>query len=150
MHIIGGIKMKILVTGVEGQLGFHVVEELQKRGYQVLGVDINEMDITDALQVRKVIEKANVEAVIHCAAYTAVDAAEDNIEICKRVNVGGTKNIAQLCGKLSLKMIYISTDYVFSGEGERPWRSDDTAAPLNIYGKTKYDGELEVLKYVKK
>lgn len=142
--------MKVLVTGVEGQLGFHVAEELQKRGYQVFGVDIDEMDITDALQVHKVIEEANVEAVIHCAAYTAVDSAEDNVELCRRVNVGGTKNIAQVCGELSLKMVYISTDYVFPGEGERPWRPDDAAEPLNVYGQAKYDGELEVLKYVSK
>lgn len=142
--------MRVLVTGVKGQLGFHVAEELQKRGYQAVGVDIDEMDITDAGQVHRVIEEAKVEAVIHCAAYTAVDSAEDNIELCRKVNVDGTKNIAQICGILDLKIVYISTDYVFPGEGERPWNPDDAAEPLNVYGQAKYDGELEVQRYARK
>lgn len=142
--------MKVLVTGTKGQLGYDVVNELEKRGHTAVAVDIEEMDITDAVSVERVITEAEVEAVIHCAAYTAVDAAEDNAEICRRVNAEGTKNIAKVCKKLDLKMIYISTDYVFDGEGERPWEPDDERHPLNVYGQTKYEGELAVEKYLEK
>ena len=136
--------MRILVTGVKGQLGYDVVNELEKRGHTAIGVDIDEMDITDAEAVDRVITEADVEAVIHCAAYTAVDAAEDNLELCRRVNAAGTENIAKVCKKLDLKMVYISTDYVFDGEGERPWEPDDRRDPLNAYGIGKYEGELAV------
>jgi len=136
--------MKVLVTGVKGQLGFDVVKELTKRKIEAVGVDIEEMDITDAVSVDKVIKEAAPDAVIHCAAYTAVDAAEDNEEICRKVNVDGPKNIATVCKELDIKMIQISTDYVFSGEGERPWEPDDAAAPQSVYGQTKYEGELAV------
>ena len=142
--------MKALVTGTKGQLGYDVVNELEKRGHTAVAVDIEEMDITDAVSVERVITEAEVEAVIHCAAYTAVDAAEDNVEICRRVNAEGTENIAKVCKKLDLKMIYISTDYVFDGEGERPWEPDDERHPLNVYGQTKYEGELAVEKYLEK
>lgn len=142
--------MRILVTGVKGQLGHDVVNELEKRGHKAIGVDIDEMDITDAKAVEKGIKEADVEAVIHCAAYTAVDAAEDNIELCRRVNAYGTENIAKVCKELDLKMLYLSTDYVFDGEGERPWEPDDSRDPLNIYGQTKYEGELAVEKYLEK
>lgn len=142
--------MKVLVTGTKGQLGYDAVNELEKRGHTAVAVDIEEMDITDAVSVERVITEAEVEAVIHCAAYTAVDAAEDNVEICRRVNAEGTKNIAKVCKKLDLKMIYISTDYVFDGEGERPWEPDDERHPLNVYGQTKYEGELAVEKYLEK
>ncbi len=142
--------MKVLVTGTKGQLGYDVVNELEKRGHTAVAVDIEEMDITDAVSVERVIAEAEVEAVIHCAAYTAVDAAEDNVEICRRVNAEGTENIAKVCKKLDLKMIYISTDYVFDGEGERPWEPDDERHPLNVYGQTKYEGELAVEKYLEK
>lgn len=142
--------MKVLVTGTKGQLGYDVVNELEKRGHTAVAVDIEEMDITDAVSVERVITEAEVEAVIHCAAYTAVDAAEDNVEICRRVNAEGTENIAKVCKKLDLKMIYISTDYVFDGEGERPWEPDDERHPLNVYGQTKYEGELAVEKYLDK
>lgn len=142
--------MKVLVTGTKGQLGYDVVNELEKRGQTAVAVDIEEMDITDAVSVERVITEAEVEAVIHCAAYTAVDAAEDNVEICRRVNAEGTENIAKVCKKLDLKMIYISTDYVFDGEGERPWEPDDERHPLNVYGQTKYEGELAVEKYLEK
>ena len=113
--------MRILVTGVKGQLGYDVVNELEKRGHTAIGVDIDEMDITDAEAVDRVITEADVEAVIHCAAYTAVDAAEDNLELCRKVNAAGTENIAKVCKKLDLKMVYISTDYVLDGEGECIW-----------------------------
>ena len=142
--------MKVLVTGTKGQLGYDVVNELEKRGHTAVAVDIEEMDITDAVSVERVITEAEVEAVIHCAAYTAVDAAEDNVEICRRVNAEGTEHIAKVCKKLDLKMIYISTDYVFDGEGERPWEPDDERHPLNVYGQTKYEGELAVEKYLEK
>ncbi|MBS4981724.1 MAG: dTDP-4-dehydrorhamnose reductase [Lachnospiraceae bacterium] len=142
--------MKVLVTGTKGQLGYDVVNELEKRGHTAVAVDIEEMDITDAVSVEKVITEADVEAVIHCAAYTAVDAAEDNVELCRRVNAEGTENIARVCKKLDLKMIYISTDYVFDGEGERPWEPDDERHPLNVYGQTKYEGELAVEKHLEK
>ena len=136
--------MKILVTGVKGQLGHDVVNELNKRGIDSVGVDIQEMDITDASSVEQVITNAHVDAVIHCAAYTAVDAAEDNQEICRKVNVNGTQNIATTCKNLGIKMMYISTDYVFDGQGTRPWEPDDARSPLNVYGQTKYEGELAV------
>lgn len=136
--------MRALVTGVKGQLGYDVVNELTKRGHEAVGVDIEEMDITDKESVDKVITEANVDTVIHCAAYTAVDAAEDNIELCRKVNAEGTENVAKVCKKLDLKMIYISTDYVFKGQGTRPWEPDDEREPLNVYGQTKYEGELAV------
>lgn len=136
--------MKVLVTGTKGQLGYDVVNELTGRGIEAAGVDIEEMDITDAASVNRVIAQAAPDAVIHCAAYTAVDAAEDNVELCRRVNVDGTQNIANICKKLDIPMIYISTDYVFGGEGERPWEPDDERTPLNVYGQTKYEGELAV------
>ena len=113
--------MRVLVTGVKGQLGHDVVNEMEKRGLTPIGVDLAEMDITDKEACDRVITEANVEAVIHCAAYTAVDAAEDNVDVCMKVNAGGTRNIAEVCKKLGIKMMYISTDYVFDGQGTRPW-----------------------------
>ena len=136
--------MKVLVTGVKGQLGHDVVNELEKRGHTAIGVDIDEMDITDAASVEHVIKDAAPDAVIHCAAYTAVDAAEDNEDLCRRVNAGGTANIARVCKELDCKLMYISTDYVFNGQGTRPWEPDDERQPLNVYGQTKYEGELAV------
>lgn len=140
--------MRVLVTGVKGQLGHDVVEELEKRGHAAVGVDIEEMDITDAAGVERVITEADVEAVIHCAAYTAVDAAEDNVDVCRRVNADGTENVAEVCKKLDLKMMYISTDYVFNGQGTRAWEPDDEREPLNVYGQTKCEGELAVEKHL--
>lgn len=142
--------MRVLVTGVKGQLGYDVMRELEKRGHTGIGVDVEEMDITDAAKVEEVIKASDVETVIHCAAYTAVDAAEDNVDICRRINADGTENIARVCKELDLKMIYISTDYVFNGEGTRPWEPDDEREPLNVYGETKYEGELAVEKYLEK
>lgn len=142
--------MRILVTGVKGQLGYDVMNELARRGHTGIGVDVEEMDITDAAKVEQVIKESDVEAVVHCAAYTAVDAAEDNVEICRKINAEGTENIAKVCKELDLKMIYISTDYVFNGEGTRPWEPDDEREPLNVYGQAKYEGELAVEKYLEK
>lgn len=136
--------MKILVTGVKGQLGYDVVNELQKRGIEAVGVDIEEMDITDAASVDKVVREAAPDAVIHCAAYTAVDAAEENEELCRKVNADGPRNIAKVCRGLDIKMVQISTDYVFDGQGERPWEPDDACGPQSVYGRTKYEGELAV------
>ena len=136
--------MKVFVTGVRGQLGYDVVKELEKRGIEAVGVDIQEMDITDAESVNKVIKEAAPDAVIHCAAYTAVDAAEENEELCRKVNADGPQNIANVCKELDIKMIQISTDYVFDGQGERPWEPEDACAPKSVYGQTKYEGELAV------
>ena len=136
--------MKVLVTGVKGQLGYDVVNELEKRGHVAVGTDVDNMDITDANQVQTVIKEANPDAVIHCAAYTAVDLAEDNVDLCRRINADGTRNIAEVCKELDIKMIYISTDYVFDGEGTHFWQPDDARSPLNVYGQTKYEGELAV------
>lgn len=142
--------MRVFVTGVKGQLGYDVVNELEKRGMEAIGVDIDEMDITDAASVDRVIKEANPDAVIHCAAYTAVDAAEDNEELCRKVNADGPRNIAKVCKELDIKMIQISTDYVFSGQGERPWEPDDACDPQSVYGQTKYEGELAVRETLEK
>ncbi len=137
--------MKVLVTGVKGQLGYDVVKELEKRGHEAVGVDIEEMDITDAGSVKRVMERERPEAVIHCAAWTAVDAAEDNEEKVRLVNAKGTEYIASECKALGCKMMYISTDYVFDGQGSEPWQPDcKSYKPLNIYGQTKLEGELAV------
>ena len=136
--------MRVLVTGAKGQLGHDVVNELENRGITGIGVDIDEMDITDPAACRRVITDAEVDAVIHCAAYTAVDAAEDNAELCNKINGEGTANIADVCRDLDIKMMYISTDYVFNGQGVRPWEPDDEREPLNAYGMSKYLGELAV------
>ena len=142
--------MKVLVTGVKGQLGYDVVNELEKRGHTAVGTDVDNMDITNPELVEKTLDEVRPDAVIHCAAYTAVDAAEDNVELCRRINAEGTKNIAVVCEKLDIKMMYISTDYVFNGEGENFWEPADAREPLNVYGQTKYEGELEVEKHVEK
>ena len=157
--------MKVLVTGVGGQLGHDVMNELYKRGYFGVGSDIQEiysgvqdksavtlmpyvqLDITDKNAVEKVISKEKPDTVIHCAAWTAVDAAEDeeNQPKVKAINVDGTQNIANACKNIGAKMIYISTDYVFNGQGTEPWTPDcKDYAPLNVYGQTKLDGELAV------
>lgn len=142
--------MRVLVTGVKGQLGHDVMNELAKRGYEGIGVDVEEMDITDAAAVERVMREAHADKVVHCAAWTAVDAAEDQVDLCRKVNALGTENIAKMCRELDLPMIYLSTDYVFDGEGTRPWEPDDERHPLNVYGQTKYEGELAVEKYLEK
>ena len=150
--------MKYLVTGTGGQLGYDVINELKKRGYEAVGCDITEdaeikLDITDSKAVTETIEKINPDAVIHCAAWTAVDAAEDeeNIPAVRAVNVNGTKNIADACKAVGCKMVYISTDYVFNGKGETPWKADcKDYAPLSVYGQTKLEGELAVAEALEK
>ena len=136
--------MKVLVTGAKGQLGTDLMNELAKRGIEGIGVDVQEMDITDAKACHRVIKNSGADAVIHCAAYTAVDAAEDNVDLCRRINGEGTRNVAQACKEADTKLMYISTDYVFDGQGTRPWEPDDERHPLNVYGQTKYEGELAV------
>lgn len=146
--------MRVLVTGAKGQLGSDLLCELSKRNIESVGIDIEDLDITDAAATKKVIEdinnKTKLDAIIHCAAYTAVDAAEDNEAIVTKINAEGTKNIAEVAKTLDVAMMYISTDYVFDGEGKRPWEPDDKRAPLNVYGMAKYKGELYVEELVKK
>lgn len=136
--------MKLLVTGVKGQLGHDIVNECKKRNIEAIGVDVEEMDITDSKEVEEIIKSGNYDAIVHCAAWTAVDKAEDEVEACTKVNVDGTKNIAKVCKELDIPMMYFSTDYVFDGQGDHPWNEYDKRNPLNVYGQTKYEGELAV------
>lgn len=163
--------MKIFVTGVGGQLGHDVMNELHRRGYQGVGSDIAStysgiqdgsavtkmpylsLDITDAKAVKKSITEISPDAVIHCAAWTAVDMAEDDdkVALVRAVNAGGTQNIANVCKELNCKMLYLSTDYVFDGQGTEPWHPDCKAyKPLNVYGQTKLEGELAVANTLEK
>ena len=142
--------MKYLVTGVKGQLGYDVCRELKERDYEYLGIDKDEMDITNKAEVEKVIKEYHPDIVVHCAAYTAVDAAEDNKDLCMKINVEGTRNIAEVCKEIEATMFYISTDYVFEGTGEKAWEVDDEKKPCNVYGESKYLGELEVQKLLDK
>lgn len=136
--------MKVLVTGVKGQLGFDVCNELTKRGIENKGIDRNDCDITDEQSVHNYIKNYAPDVVVHCAAYTAVDKAEDEKEICYNVNVNGTKYIAHICKEINAKMVYISTDYVFEGTGDKAYEVNDKISPNNTYGLTKYQGEEEV------
>lgn len=145
--------MKVLVTGVHGQLGYDVVRELGLRHHEAIGVDIEDMDITDQKAVQQVIRQIHPDAVIHCAAWTAVDQAEapENREKVHQVNAAGTSYIAHICKEMNIKMMYISTDYVFNGQGSQPWQPDcKDYQPLNIYGQTKLEGELAVSDLVAK
>lgn len=163
--------MKFFVTGVGGQLGHDVMNELLKRGHEGVGSDIQEtysgvadgsavtkapyvaLDITDKNAVEKVIAEVNPDAVIHCAAWTAVDMAEDDDKVAKvrAINAGGTQNIADACKEIDCKMLYLSTDYVFDGQGTEPWQPDcKEYKPLNVYGQTKLEGELAVSQTLEK
>ena len=163
--------MKFFVTGVNGQLGHDVMNELSKRGHEGVGSDLGEtyagvqdgsavttmpyvsLDITDQAAVKKQIMEIKPDAVIHCAAWTAVDAAEDEDKqaTVKKVNVDGTRNIAEVCKALDCKMLYLSTDYVFDGQGTTPWEPDcKDYKPLNVYGRSKLDGELAVSSILEK
>lgn len=145
--------MKVFVTGVKGQLGHDVVNELTSRGHEAIGVDIEEMDITNPASVKDVIPSCHPDAVIHCAAWTAVDAAEEdeNREIVEKVNHEGTKTIASVCKELDIPMMYISTDYVFDGQGNTPWKPEQkNYAPLNVYGQTKLAGEQAIAELLDK
>ncbi len=155
--------MKVFVTGVGGQLGYDVMKELEKRGHIAVGSDVQEssaffknyikLDFTDKNTVFSVLEQIKPDAVIHCGAWTAVDDAEDeqNREKVKKINEAGTENIAQACKKIDCKMVYISTDYVFDGQGDKPWQPDcNDYSPLNVYGQTKLDGEKAVTRNLDK
>ena len=136
--------MKVLVTGVNGQLGYDVCRELTARGVEHTGVDIADFDITDAAAVERYLEQYRPDVVIHCSAWTAVDAAEDQPEKVSAVNGQGSRNIAEVCKKIGAKLVYISTDYVFPGTGERFYEPEDQTGPLGVYGKTKLEGEMAV------
>lgn len=143
--------MKVLITGANGQLGHDVVLELKRRGHTPVITDREEMDITDRESVNEFMENVMPEAVIHCAAYTAVDKAEEDVAACRLINADGTRNIAEACARINSKLMYISTDYIFDGEGERPWEPDDkVTVPLNVYGQTKYEGEIAVRENVER
>ena len=142
--------MKILVTGYNGQLGYDVVKELNSRSVECRGVDREDFDITDRDETVGYICDYAPDAVIHCAAYTAVDRAEDDEENCRKVNADGTENIAVACEKLRAKMLYVSTDYVYGGDGEAPFETDSPTNPKNVYGVTKLEGEKAVMKYIDK
>ena len=142
--------MKILVTGYNGQLGYDVVKELNSRSVECRGVDREDFDITDRDETVGYICDYAPDAVIHCAAYTAVDRAEDDEENCRKVNADGTENIAVACEKLRAKMLYVSTDYVYGGDGEAPFETDSPTNPKNVYGITKLEGEKAVMKYIDK
>lgn len=143
--------MKLLVTGYRGQLGFDVVNEATSRGIDATGVDIDEMDITNAEQVNDVIKAGNYDAVVHCAAWTAVDKAEEPelFDKVMEVNAKGTENIVNVCKELNIPIMYFSTDYVFDGQGTTPWDEYGKRNPLNVYGQSKYKGELAVESYPK-
>ena len=142
--------MKVLVTGANGQLGYHVVKELQKRNIECYGATRKDFDLVDFEATEKFITSYMPDAVIHCAAYTAVDKAEDEQGLCYLVNASATENIAQICKKLNAKMLYISTDYVFDGTKNGFYEVDDKPNPINIYGKTKLLGEQAVQKILDK
>ncbi|HEO8419449.1 TPA: dTDP-4-dehydrorhamnose reductase [Yersinia enterocolitica] len=136
--------MKILVTGYSGQLGYDVVLEGKKRGYEMIGVGHKDLDITQEEHVQTYVHTVKPDAIIHCAAYTAVDHAEDDKETCFDVNVNGTKYLAAAAKGMDAKFIYISTDYVFEGTGTEPFTEEDAANPVGYYGLTKYEGEKAV------
>jgi len=142
--------MKVLVTGRDGQLGYDVLKRLETLGIECLGSGRKDFDLTNEIETREYIEAYNPHVVIHCAAYTAVDKAEDEQDLCYRVNVLGTRYVAQACATIGAKLVYISTDYVFDGEGDQPFEVTDKPNPINYYGQTKYQGELEVKEYVEK
>lgn len=154
--------MKVLVTGTSGQLGHDVMRELARRGYEAVGADRAEsdaefehviLDITDADKVMEVVREVKPDVIVHCAAWTNVDGAEDpaNLEVVRAVNVDGTRNLVLAAKEIDAKFVYISTDYVFDGSGERPWEPDDkNYAPINVYGQSKLDGELEVARILDK
>lgn len=136
--------MKVIVTGSKGQLGTDVMAELLKIGAEPVGADLPELDITDSQAVENFLKNSDADAVIHCAAFTNVDIAESEKEACKTINVDGTLNIARTCAKRGMKLLYLSTDYVFGGDGEAPFETDSPTLPCNYYGETKLAGEKAV------
>ncbi|MDO5564292.1 MAG: dTDP-4-dehydrorhamnose reductase [Eubacteriales bacterium] len=144
------MRNKILVTGTNGQLGFDICNELKKRNIEYISTDIKDMDITNKNSVESFIKTHSPDAIIHCAAYTQVDKAEEDIENCYKVNVDGTKNLASVCKNLDIPMMYFSTDYVFDGKGVEAFKVFDKASPQSVYGKTKYQGEEVIRELLKK
>lgn len=142
--------MRILVTGASGQLGYDVERELERRGIEHLGTSSRELDITDREAVEHLMQSYRPDAVIHCAAYTKVDLAEDEPERCWAVNADGTRNLAAACREIGAKLLYISTDYVFPGTGERSYETGDPTGPVNTYGRSKLAGELAVQSLLEK
>lgn len=142
--------MKVLITGVTGQLGHDVALELSRRGVEYMGVGSKDMDLTDEASVQRVVSSYRPDAIIHCAAYTAVDKAEEEHELCHRVNVDGTLALAQAAEEIGAKLVYISTDYVFDGRGNLPFAVDDEKVPCNMYGLSKLFGEQAVFMVMKK
>lgn len=136
--------MKVLVTGANGQLGSDICKELEKRKIEFIPTDVQELDITSDEFVNRVFAEKQPTHVIHCAAYTAVDKAEDDESLCHRINVIGTENLVNACRELDIPLMYFSTDYVFGGDGINPYKVDDEPNPLGVYAKTKYEGELRV------
>lgn len=142
--------MKVLITGANGQLGYDVDKRLRQAGHETVLTDVDNMDITDYESVSKMFKAEVPDCIVHCAAYTNVDAAEDNIALCEKINVLGCENIARCAKDIDAKVVYISTDYVFDGSGDNEWETDDKASPLSVYGKTKYEGESAIKKYLQK
>lgn len=142
--------MRILVTGASGQLGYDVERELERRGIEHLGTSSRELDITDREAVERLMAAYRPDAAIHCAAYTKVDLAEDEPERCWAVNADGTRNLAAACREIGAKLLYISTDYVFPGAGERSYETGDPTGPVNTYGRSKLAGELAVQSLLEK
>lgn len=142
--------MKIIVTGSKGQLGSDVILQLNKVGIEAIAADLPELDVTDANAVETFIAESKADGVIHCAAYTNVDTAESENDICLKINTQGSLNLAKSCEKHGLKLLYISTDYVFSGEGTEPFETDSPKEPCNFYGKSKLEGENAVIENCKK
>lgn len=138
--------MKVLVTGADGMLGSDLCPMLEDAGFDVIETTINELDVTDELNVRKVISDVKPDVVVHCAAYTNVDKAEEEPDRAERINALATKYVAQACKKNNAVLVYISTDYVFNGKKNTPYEPSDETAPINVYGRTKLDGEQEVKK----
>lgn len=138
--------MKVLVTGANGQLGYDVVKVLKLRNIECCGTTRNDFDVCDFTRAEKYITAFHPDVIIHCAAYTAVDKAEDEKELCRAVNAVGTENIAKICKKINARMLYISTDYVFDGTKDGYYEVDDIPNPINVYGQTKLEGEQAVQK----
>ena len=141
---------KVLVTGANGQLGWDVLRELDRRGIPCRGVDVADFDLTDGEAVKAWVQDYAPDAIVHCAAYTAVDRAESEPEVCARVNGDGTMNMVRAALSVGAKLVYISTDYVFSGTGETPWKEEDPYDPQNIYGLSKVQGEMAVRSLMKR
>lgn len=136
--------MKVLVTGANGMLGQDLCPILEDNGYEVVETDVESMDITDIDSVKSILEQEKPDIVIHCAAYTNVDKAEEDLKTAELINVTGTENVAEVCGKSGITLVYISTDYVFDGTKNEPYKPDDRVNPINNYGMTKYEGEEAV------